>query len=344
MFQLLLPSFFIFLFSFFSLLGLNPNLAKQQVLYFGIGLIIYFFVVRIGKKFFFENARFFYAVFTLLLFITFIIGLEVKGSKRWIDLYFFNFQSSEFLKIFFILFLSRLLTLDSFEEFGIRNFIILLMVFLIPTFLIFKQPDLGNAFVYVFIFIVVFLFSRIAKQYTIALFGLALLTIPFLFFILHDYQKNRIFSFLNPNLEQQGNAYNMIQAMITVGSGKLLGKGLGLGTQSRLLFLPEHSTDFAFSTLVEQMGFAGGFIVIFLYGVLLFMLLRRALEFLTVPTREGRMHFLYILGLFSYIFFQVCINIGMNIGLLPIAGIALPFISSGGSLLVTLLIGFALVP
>jgi len=158
------------------------------------------------------------------------------------------------------------------------------------------------------------------------------------------YQKNRILSFFSLFLEQQGNAYNMIQAMITVGSGKWFGKGLGLSTQSRLFFLPENKTDFAFSTLIEQFGFFGGFIVLLLYLVLFFFLFKRITLLLKKNDDESKIMFLYVLGIFSYIFFQMFVNIGMNLGVLPIAGIALPFISSGGSLIVTLFLGFALIP
>ncbi len=136
----------------------------------------------------------------------------------------------------------------------------------------------------------------------------------------------------------------MIQAVITIGSGKLLGRGLGMGTQSRLYFLPENLTDFAFSSLVEQFGFIGGFIVILLYGVIFWYLIKKLIFFYYQHYPESKRNFLYVAGLLSYIIFQFFVNVGMNMGILPVAGIALPFISYGGSSVLALLIGFALIP
>jgi len=342
--SILLSSFFIFIFGFFSLLGINPQIARQQLIYYAVGLIVFYIVRKIGRKFFYTNAQFFFLFFTLLLFITYIIGFEVKGSKRWIDLYFFNFQSSEFLKIFFILFLSQLLVLYSYTEYAVRKLFLLLLTLFIPALVIFKQPDLGNALVYVYLFFILLIFSKISKKYIASIIAISVSVIPLLLIFLKDYQKNRILSFFNPHIEQQGNAYNMIQAMITVGSGKLFGRGLGLSTQSRLFFLPENKTDFAFSTLIEQFGFFGGSIVLFLYLIMFYFMYKRLAKLLKRNDEEGKIMFLYVLGVFSYIFFQMFVNIGMNLGLLPIAGIALPFISSGGSLIVTLFLGFALFP
>ncbi len=136
----------------------------------------------------------------------------------------------------------------------------------------------------------------------------------------------------------------MIQSVVTIGSGKLLGRGLGLGTQSRLYFLPENHTDFAFGSLVEQFGFFGGGLVLIFYGVIIFLIASRAVKFYFQKDEEGKKKFLFCLGMLSYVVFQVFINIGMNLGLLPVAGVALPFISYGGSSLVSFLIGFALIP
>lgn len=344
MISILLSSFFIFVFGFFSLLGINPQIARQQLIYFIVGITAYYMIRRVGRKFFISNASFFFYLFTLLLLVTYIIGFEVKGSKRWIDLYFFNFQSSEFLKVYFILFLSQLLVTYSRTEYSIKRLCMLLLTLLLPSFIIFKQPDLGNALVYVYLFFVLLIFSKISKKYIMTIFSILLSIIPLVLLFLKDYQKNRILSFLSPHTEQQGNAYNMIQAMITIGSGKWFGKGLGLSTQSRLFFLPENNTDFAFSTLIEQFGFFGGFVVIMLYFVLFYFLFRRLKNLVAKNDEESRIMFLYVLGIFSYLFFQMFVNVGMNLGLLPIAGIALPFISSGGSLIVTLFLGFALIP
>ncbi len=338
----LVPSSLLFLFGFFALFGIRTELGFTQLANFFVGLIAFIVLKKIGATFFKTNAKFFYWFFVFLLIMTYVIGLEVKGSKRWIDLYFFHFQASEFFKVFFIMFFAQLFSrkIHSSQEFMLLTRSI--AYFIIPTIIIFKQPDLGNAMVYVFIFLIMLLFSDISKKHIFPLFGSFLIFMPLGWFFMKDYQRNRILSFFNPHVEEQRNAYNMIQAVITIGSGKWFGKGLGFGTQSRLYFLPENSTDFAFSSLVEQFGFVGGGIVILLFAILFYMLIQRVLKYIARDDEEGRYKFLYTLGLLAFFVIQVFVNIGMNLGILPIAGIALPFISYGGSLIVTIFIGYSL--
>jgi len=344
MISLLLPTFFLFLFGFFNLFGIKPVLGSTMLLNFTVGLFFFFIFKKLSWKFFRENSTLFYWLFIGILLITYIIGLEVKGSKRWIDLFFFRFQGSEFFKIFFILFFA-----DFFSKFSKSENIFLtltktLIYFALPTLIIFKQPDLGNAMVYVFVFFVLLFFSSVPKKNVLYLLGSLCAFLPFGWFFRKEYQKSRIISFFQPHLDTQQNAYNMIQAMITIGSGTFFGRGLGLGTQSKLYFLPENSTDFAFSSLVEQFGFVGGLLTLILYVVILYMLFKGSQKFVLKDDETGKYTFLYILGMMSFIFFQVMVNIGMNLGILPIAGIALPFLSYGGSMIVSLMIGFALIP
>ncbi|MDO8610357.1 MAG: FtsW/RodA/SpoVE family cell cycle protein [bacterium] len=344
MLNLVIPSFFLSLFGIFTVFGITHSFLLNQLIYFVVAFVIFFIIKKIGRHFFQLNSTFFYWLFVFILIGTFFFGLEVKGSKRWIDLYFYKFQSSEFFKIFFILFMAQLLSLKHLKYHGFITFIKSFIYFLIPTLIIFKQPDLGNALVYVVIYISMIMFSDIPKQFLAYLSGICIFLFPFGWFILKQYQKDRLLSFVNPHLDTQGTAYNMIQAVITVGSGQFFGRGLGLGTQSRLFFLPENFTDFAYSSLIEQFGFIGGFVVIVLYVVIAIFLIKRLYKFYYQKTPEGKQNFLYIVGLLSYMLFQVMINIGMNIGLVPVAGIALPFISYGGSSVLAIMIGFALVP
>ncbi len=342
--QILIPSVFLSLFGIFTIFGIRQNFLLNQVIYFSLAFSAYFVFKKVGTLFFRLNARLIYWSFIAILVITFFIGLEVKGSKRWIDFYFYKFQASEFLKVFFILFLSQILSFKNIHINKLSAFIKAFVYFIIPTFIIFKQPDLGNALVYSFIFFSMVFFSDFPKKYLLYLFGLFVAAVPFGWFFLREYQRDRILSFFSPHLDTQGTAYNMIQAVITVGSGKFLGRGLGLGTQSRLFFLPENHTDFAFSSLVEQFGFVGGLLVLICYGVLVYYLCRKIIKFYFQKTEEGKWNFLYMVGLTSYFVFQIVVNISMNMGLLPVAGIALPFISYGGSSVLALMIGFALVP
>ncbi len=344
MVQLLFPSLFLSLFGIFTVFGIHPNLVPGQIVYLSLGLLVFFIVKKVGSNIFHLNIRSIYWAFIAILLLTFFIGLEVKGSKRWIDFYFYRFQASEFFKIFFILFMADFLSRKHFKFEHFSYFLKSFIYFIIPTFIIFKQPDLGNALVFAVIYAAMILFSHFPKRYLFSTILVLVLLLPFSWIFLKNYQKNRIMSFVNPHVDTQGTSYNMIQAVITVGSGNLLGKGLGLGTQSRLYFLPENYTDFAFSSLVEQFGFVGGALVLICFGVIFYFMVTRMLKYYYRSDQQSKRNFLFSVGFIAYLLFQVVVNISMNMGLVPIAGIALPFISYGGSSVLALLIGFALIP
>lgn len=342
--QILVVSVFLSIFGLFNLFGLNQPLFFRQLAALVVGFAAYFAVRFIGRHFFKINSQFFYWLMMAILIITYVVGLEVKGSRRWLDFYFFNFQVSEFFKIFMILFLARFLSEKRVLENNLAYFFKGFLYFVIPALIIFKQPDLGNASVFAFVYLIMILFAPDSRRHLFYLFLTSSIIMPIGWFFLRAYQKARIMSFFNPHVDAQGTAYNMIQAVITIGSGQFFGRGLGLSTQSRLYFLPENTTDFAFASLVEQFGFFGGFLVIVLYGILIYLIARRAIKYFFKTDAESRTSFLYTIGVLSYLVFQIFVNMGMNMGLLPIAGIALPFISYGGSAVMALLIGFALLP
>ncbi|MEK7633389.1 MAG: FtsW/RodA/SpoVE family cell cycle protein [Patescibacteria group bacterium] len=332
------------IFGLFNLFGLNHDLFFRQFIYLILGFLGYYFLKSIGPHFFRINSNFFYWFFIAVLLITFIVGLEVRGSKRWLNFYFFNFQGSEFFKVFFILFLSEILTKKNLLFNSFLNFIKIFLCFLLPFLIIFKQPDLGNAMIYFFIFITLIMFSTVPKKYLGYLIGLVLLLVPIGWFVMKDYQRDRILSFINPHLDTQGTAYNMIQAVITIGSGMFFGRGLGLSTQSRLFFLPENTTDFAFASLVEQFGFFGGFFVLLFFTLIFIYIAKKTIRFYYEKTEDGQKNFLYCLGILTYFVSQTIINLGMNMGIMPITGITLPFISYGGSSVMAVLLGLALLP
>lgn len=344
MLSIIIPSFFLYLFGLFNIFGIKQDLFPRHFVYFFLSIVAFIICRKIGLQFFRINARVFYWLFIILLTITYIIGFEAKGSTRWIDLYFFNFQPSEFFKIFFIIFFAERFANNRYRLSAFPFFIANLLYFIVPALIIFKQPDLGSMMVYVFIFITMMAFTGTPRRYFLFITVIVLLSLPFGWFVLHDYQRNRILSFMNPHIDQLGTAYNMTQAIITIGSGNFAGKGLGLGTQSDLYFLPENHTDFAFASLVEQFGFIGGGLVILLYFFLILSLIKRVITYYYQRDSVGRFRFFVCLGFLSFLIVQIFINIGMNLGLLPIAGITLPFISYGGSSLITLAIGLALVP
>jgi rod shape determining protein RodA len=342
--MIVISSFFLSVFGLFNLFGLNHNLFFRQLVYLIIGFLGYYFLKSIGSNFFRINSKFFYRFFIVVLLITFIVGLEVKGSKRWLNFYFFNFQASEFFKVFFILFLVEILTIKNLLANSFFNFIKIFLYFLLPFIIIFKQPDLGNAMIYFFIFIILIMFSAVPKKYIGYLISLIIFFTPIGWLLMKDYQRARILSFVNPHLDTQGTAYNMIQAVITIGSGMFFGRGLGLSTQSRLFFLPENTTDFAFASLVEQFGFFGGFFVLVFFTLIFIHLTKRTIHFYYQKTQDDQKKFLYCLGILTYFVSQTIINLGMNMGIMPVTGIALPFISYGGSSVLAILLGLALLP
>ncbi|GAB4219295.1 MAG: rod shape-determining protein RodA [Candidatus Microgenomates bacterium] len=342
--DIVLPTFFLSIFGLINLFGINQSLFWRQLINIFLAFIVFFAIKKLSFNFFKVNSRFFYFLFLGLLIISFIIGIEVKGSKRWIDFYFFRFQSSEFLKPFFILFLSDFLTSKKIFENHLLVLFKAFTYFFIPFIIVFKQPDLANSITFLVIFVVLIIFSKIPKKYLFYFLIIALISLPLGFFLLKPYQKARISAFFDPHYDTQGSSYNIIQSIITIGSGQFLGKGLGLGSQSKLYFLPENTTDFAFASLVEQFGFLGGFSVIVFYIILIYFLLKKTFNYFFSKNEEDNIKFLFTLGVTSYIVFQFFVNVGMNMGIFPVAGVALPFISYGGSSIMAITISLAMLP
>ena len=345
-FLLFLPLLFIYVFGLINLVGISPDLAFRHGVHFLTGVILFFIVskLKIRAHFLGINAHVLYWIFIGLLMLVLFFGLEVKGSRRWFDFYFFQFQPSEFFKIFFIIFLAQIFS--SYERHLQKRTIFLKVLgyTLLPFILIFRQPDLGSAIVIFLISFVMMLHSDVPKRHILSFIIFVFLLLPAIWFVLHDYQRDRIISFIKPSYDLSGTSYNITQATIAIGSGKMLGRGLGLGKQSSLYFLPEAQTDFAFSSFVEQFGFFGGFILILLYLFLFLSLFRKAHKFLNQKDRTTKFYYYYTIGFSALLVLQVAVNIGMNLRLLPIAGITLPFVSYGGSSLLTLMLGLALLP
>lgn len=340
--KILLPLLILSIYGFFNLLGINSFLARNQLIYLLLAFVFFFIIKKINKRFFFENVEIFYWFFIGILIITFLIGIEVKGSKRWLDFYFFRFQPSEFLKIFFIIYLAKKLSKMGEKGPIFFDFLKSFFYFLIPALIVVNQPDLGNSLAFFFIYLVMISFSSIPKLYLYRLFFVLIILFPLFWHFLKPYQKQRIISFLNPQSNYQTSAYNMIQSVIAVGSGNFFGRGMGYGTQAKLYFLPEQTTDFAFASLVEQFGFISGAIVIFLYFYILFRLLISIFSDLSHSQMMEKERLYLKIGLAAYIFFQVVVNIGMVLGLLPVVGVALPIISYGGSAIITFFFAMAM--
>lgn len=302
-----------------------------------IGLIVFLIISQIDYRFFYHLFIPIFILTIILLALIPFLGIVTKGSARWLDLGFFSFQPSEFAKPFLCLSLSAYLVKFQNRLSHFLYFLLSLIMTLIIAFLIFIQPDLGTSLVSLVIWVgtIFFLGFRI-EEFLFLLFSTGI-SLPLIYSQLHDYQKNRILTFLNPKRDPLESGYAVLQSIIAVGSGQFLGMGWGRGTQSQLRFLPERQTDFIFATLSEELGFVGIFLLIILFALLFFFILQ------IVKNTNDVYGKLIIIGILSYLLFQFTINIGMNIGIMPITGIPLPFISYGGSSLISSMMALGIV-
>lgn len=331
--KILIPAFFLYALGITTLYSVAPNLVNQSLLFGFLGILCYLFFCGVDYQIYKNLANWFYLLSILFLVLTELVGVVTRGSVRWLDIGIIRLQPSELIKPLMVIFLA-----SKFENIvTIKKIIVPTVFYLIPLLLILRQPDLGNTMVFGFIWLTIFFVSVRKTSVLVAIFAGA----PALFFaawqFLKNYQKERIFSFLNPGSDPLGTGYNAIQSTLAVGAGQLLGRGLGRGTQSHLLFLPEYHTDFIFASFAEEWGFLG---VCLLLGVYFFLLLHL---FKTIESQEDRFGQLIMLGVVSIIFLQMFVNIGMNMGIVPITGITLPLVSYGGSSIIStaILLGIA---
>jgi rod shape determining protein RodA len=271
-----------------------------------------------------------YIFFVILLIFIFIIGHVSKGGNRWFNLGSFFIGPSEPMKLILIILLAKFFSKRHVAIANIRNILISLIYLAIPAILVLLQPDLSTAIVLGLIWFGMVLVSGLSKKHLI-FFIISALTASLLLwnFYFMDYQKDRIITFINPTHDIRGTGWNAYQSVITVGSGGLLGKGVGYGTQSRLGFLPEHETDFIFASFLEEWGFIGAMFIFIVYSILIFYIVRRSVN------ANSNFESLFTLGVAIWFVSQLTMNIGMNIGLLPVTGIPLPLMSHGGSHLIT---------
>lgn len=323
------------------------RLIKKQIISVVLGAILIIIIQFFDYRIFQHYASILYIGTIGVLGITLIIGTTAKGTTGWLSLGSFNFQPSEMAKVTMILVLAEVI--DRYKE-ELNYFTGLLKPFihvLIPTLLIILQNDLGTSLVLIFIFIGMLFVGGGNIRFIFLIFGGGFLLVvlliashlvfdtPLIFF--KRYQLDRLIVFINPGIDPTGIGYNLIQSKIALGSGRLLGKGLFAGTQNQLRFLPEKHTDFIFSVIGEEFGFIGVLVVIILYLILLWQIINVARE---AKDNYGR---LVASGVAAMFFFHVLENIGMTMGLMPITGLPLPFISYGGSSMLTFLIAIGLV-
>jgi rod shape determining protein RodA len=312
-------------------------LYLKQMIWFGAGLVLMVISFLFNYKLLDRYAYAVYIFCVLLLIAVLFFGKYVGGSKRWLVLGPISIQPSEIVKVAVIITLASYYSKNAYTRgFTLRRLFTPVILVLIPFVLIVRQPDLGTALLVVLIAGSMTVFVKIERRSFLYLVATGTVTIPLVWFFLKDYQKQRILTFLNPDRDPLGAGYHIIQSKISIGSGMLAGKGYLKGTQNALSFLPEQHTDFIFSVLAEEWGFVGSAILILLFLLLIIWGLNIA------HSCRDPFGTIIAVGISAMIFWQVFVNIGMVMGLMPVVGVPLPFISYGGSSIATMMIAVGL--
>jgi len=312
--------------------------TKSHILRFGIFFVLFLVLSFVQTKVWHRIGYIFYFVILFMLFWTLYFGVTASGSQRWINLYVFNLQPSELMKIAIIISFAKFYhRTKSMEVNRIKNVVQPLVTLTIPIFLVIAQPDLGTAILIAGTGISVMWLSGLKLKYFVYSFLILMVTAPFAISLLKPYQKLRVLTFFNPDRDPLGAGYQIIQSKIAVGSGGLAGKGFLKGTQSYLEFLPEKHTDFIFTLFSEEFGFVGSIFLLILYIILIYRIISIGFK--------NRNYFgkLYCFGFASAIFIYVMVNMSMVLGILPIVGSPLPIMSYGGSSMLATMIGLSIV-
>lgn len=311
------------------------NLARSQIIFALLGLVTAAVLTFVDYRTWQNMSYLFYSLGMLLLISVFFIGSSQFGAARWIDFGFFQLQPSEIFKVILILIMAKLLSMWA-GAITIPRLLIIGLVAAIPTGIVFKQPDLGTASVLVAITFGMLIFTKLPWKWWLTIAAIIAVSLPIGYNLLEDYQKQRIATFMSPEADPGGTGYNVRQATIAIGSGGLLGQGLGRGSQSQLNFLPVAHTDFIFAGLAEATGFIGASVLLILYLILVSRIFRIA------ELAKDSFGMYVALGMVIMIGFQVVVNVGMNLALLPVTGIPLPFVSSGGTSLIITMAGIGI--
>ncbi len=312
-------------------------LFRSQLLHLGVGVLVGLVILAVDYRSLASASRPLYVINLLLLASVLVLGRSSLGAQRWISLGpLGQFQPSEFAKLAIVITLAKHMADRPGPYQSIWDLAPFLGHIALPMFLIFRQPDLGTALVYGAVLIGMLYAGGARRRDLAGLAACGVLVLPLAWHVLKEYQRRRLMVFLDPSLDPLGSGYGIIQSKIAVGSGMLWGKGLLAGTQNILQFVPEHHTDFIFSVIGEELGFIGALVLLGLFALWLSRGLRIA--FLA----RDRFGALAAVGIVSMVAFHVFVNVGMTVGIMPITGIPLPFISYGGSALMTMLWATAL--
>jgi rod shape determining protein RodA len=318
------------------------SLVLKQITWCSLGVVLMAVLLLIDYRYFEQWAVWFYLLIIIALIAAWAMGKVTAGSRRWLDFGFMRFQPSEFAKLAVVLVLAKYFDTRTISvSGGVRDLLAPLILTAIPVGLVLIQPDLGTAAVVVLISVSMVLFAGVSRRALAWAGGVLACLVPILLLVgdrfLMDYQKKRLLTFMNPEYDPLGAGYHIMQSQIAIGSGGAFGKGYLEGTQNQLMFLPVKHTDFVFSVLAEEWGFLGCLFVLILFGALFL----RGLA-VTANARDG-FGAMTAFGCTALIFWHVVINVGMTIGLLPVVGVPLTFLSYGGSSLLAGVLAISLI-
>lgn len=316
-------------------IGLSGYVTRQLTSIM-IGLLLSILIATIDYHEVEKISVMLYILSVLLLIYVILFGRMTGGAQRWIVIAGFDFQPTEFAKIALIIFLADFFSRQK-DKLSYSAYYLLPFIFTgILMLLIFKQPDLGSSMIFLGILLCMIFIAGIKWKHIMIMALLFLSSFPILWSLLKDYQKNRIILFINPNLDPLGAGYNVIQSKVAIGSGGLFGQGLFSGIQSQLKFLPAQHTDFVFSVVGEEMGFAGAVVLLGLFMLLIWKGIKIAQE---APDFLGTF---LAAGVVAFLFFHILVNVGMAMGLMPATGLPLPFISYGGTFMISNFLGIGI--
>ena len=310
--------------------------AKKHLIRLIFGFLLMFIIAFIPYKIFYK-----YSILLFLLGILSLILVKFIGSgsvQRWISYGGINFQPSEMMKLALILILGKYF--DHISRIQLEKlvpYILPILIIIVPGFLVISQPDLGTGLTVILLGLSILFFVGISMKFVILSILISISSVPFIWQQLYDYQKNRILVFLNPEMDNLGSGYQIIQSKIAIGSGGLFGKGFLLGSQSRLNYLPEKHTDFIFTLIAEELGFFGSIAIVLVFSLLIISIMKISFNV------ESLFSKIVVFGMGFLIFLYLSLNIGMVCGLLPVVGAPLPLVSYGGTSLLTVLIGVGIV-
>ncbi len=312
--------------------------VKKQLVAMGVGGTVFFILTLSNYKSFQNYSLVFYVFACLLLLAVLFFGNTIRGSTGWFVVGPVSFQPVELMKVSLVVALATYFSRKARRPFGLRSLLQSGLIAAVPITLVMFQPDFGSASILFGLWFVIMLFAGLPWRYIglMMISGVGMFYLSWNFFFA-EYQRARILTFLDPSLDPLGQGYNVTQAIIAIGSGGLFGSGLGFGTQSQLKFLPESQTDFIFAVIAEELGFIGVSLLILAFTLMFWRLWRMARQ-----SQDDFTAYL-LLGAGSVIFLQFFVNVGMNLGIFPVTGIGLPYVSYGGSSLVVMFVLAAII-